>query len=621
MEETQQINKNVSQETRQRDKQLLNFVTLAQRVKRLPYNNLGGYQMNTTIRKPSVEKPWLNLFPEALRNLDIPEMTLREFLERQIPEDSDRIALDYYGRTMSWKEFWAEVDKTACALRALGVKEGTKFASFLSAVPEHLFLLLAAEKIGAMIVCRDDEPDMLSVAIQQCDAPFIFAHDFLSKEDEELFLAETPMQFAVLCSPLTYAAEDGVPEFSQMQLDERYGDELASNPRNLTWEEFLKNGETCTDTSYVERNIDRPLYAAYTSGSTGTSKLVIHSAENIVGVAYQTAIATPSKDEQDSWLLATLPPALVAATVSMMILPLSTGMRLILDPFCDVMDLDLAMMHYQPNYQAFIPMILDVLANSERIPEDYDLSFVRLVGAGCEPMNRRKVEEVESFFHEHNAPHVHITSGYGMSEGGSNMALPIPGLPIYEGFVGLPMPASVISVFDADCNELTYGEIGEICKTGPGNMLGYQTEELTRTALKEHNDGQTWLHTSDYGFMTEQGILCVLGRGLPQAWNNGKGGNLFMMRMENRIIDVPGVADGFFCFVPDPDHEGYFAPYLYIIPEDGMTVDNLEEDIRAVLEEHEQPVEIYGLDSRPYFHFKTNRRGLTADILSRIARH
>ena len=101
MEETQQINKNVSQETRQRDKQLLNFVTLAQRVKRLPYNNLGGYQMNTTIRKPSVEKPWLNLFPEALRNLDIPEMTLREFLERQIPEDSDRIALDYYGRTMS----------------------------------------------------------------------------------------------------------------------------------------------------------------------------------------------------------------------------------------------------------------------------------------------------------------------------------------------------------------------------------------------------------------------------------------------------------------------------------------------------------------------------------------
>lgn len=575
--------------------------------------------MSTTIRKPSVEKPWLKLFPEPMRNIRIPEMTVAEFLKGQIGEDTDRIALDYYGRQMNWKEVWQEVDKTARALRALGVKAGTKFASFLRSAPEHLFLLLAAEQVGAMMICRDDDPDMLAVAIRQCDAPFIFTHDFFSKEEEDLFLEETQMEYAILCSPTTYAAENGVPEFSQVQMDECYVCEQASNPRNLSWEEFLKKGESYDGAVEAKRDLNRPLYAAYTSGSTGTSKLVIHSSANIVGVAYQTAMATPPKSEQDSWLLALLPPALIAATISMTILPLSAGMRLILDPYCDITDMDQALMYYQPNYQAFIPMILDILVNSDRIPEDYDLSFVRLVSAGCEPINRRKVAEVEMFFHEHNAQHVYVSPGYGMSEAGSNMAFPVPGINASEGYVGVPMPANVISIFDEQCNELTYGEIGEICKVGPGNMLGYQTEELTRTAMKKHSDGQIWLHTGDFGFMTEKGLLCVLGRGLPQSWNNGKGGNLFMMRMENRIVEVTGVADGFFCFVPDQEHEGYFNPYLYIIPEAGMTVDGLEEDIRAVLEEHEQPVEIYALDSRPYFHFKTNRRGLTADILSRIA--
>ncbi len=572
---------------------------------------------DTTYRKASEEKPWLRLYPEPLRNLVIPELTVEDFLKSRIPADSDRIAIEYYGRQYSWKQVWAEVDKTARALRAIGVKEGDTFASFLCSVPEHLFLLLAAEKIGAMMVCRDDEPDMLATALQECNASIVFAHDFLSKEDEEYYLAETPMEWAVLVSPTTYAAEDGIPEFSQEQLDQRYGDECACNPRNLSWTEFLKKGEAYTGPVDAPKDISRPVYAAYTSGSTGTSKLVIHSSANIVGIAYQTAIATPPQAAQDSWLMATLPPALIAATISMMIMPLSTGMRLILDPFCDALDMDLAMMYYKPNYQALIPMFLDILVNSERMPEDFDLSFVRLVGGGCEPLNNRKVEEVETFFREHNAGHIHVTGAYGQSEAGSNMTLPVPGAPVGEGCVGIPMPASVISIFDADCNELPYGGIGEICKVGPGNMLGYQTEELTRMAMKRHSDGQVWLHTGDYGYMDENGMLYVLGRGLPEAWNEGRGGHLFVMRMENRIVDVPGVADGFFCIVPDLEHEGYFNPYLYIVPEAGNTVDNLEEDLRAVLEEHEQPLEIFALERRPFFHFKTNRRGLTADILSR----
>ena len=40
------------------------------------------------------------------------------------------------------------------------------------------------------------------------------------------------------------------------------------------------------------------------------------------------------------------------------------------------------------------------------------------------------------------------------------------------------------------------------------------------------------------------------------------GGELYMMRMETKAVRVPGVADGFFCFVPDQEHEGILPSLL-----------------------------------------------------------
>ena len=37
-------------------------------------------KMNLT-GKPSVDKPWLQFYPEQLRNVEVPKMTIEEFLE------------------------------------------------------------------------------------------------------------------------------------------------------------------------------------------------------------------------------------------------------------------------------------------------------------------------------------------------------------------------------------------------------------------------------------------------------------------------------------------------------------------------------------------------------------
>ena len=88
---------------------------------------------------------------------------------------------------------------------------------------------------------------------------------------------------------------------------------------------------------------------------------------------------------------------------------------------------------------------------------------------------------------------------------------------------------------------------GEICVTGPGMMLGYDNEEATKNALMVHDDGMTWLHTGDTGYMNEDGVVFTLGRGLTKRWNEDplKQSRLVDIQMENLISDaqIPGVKE------------------------------------------------------------------------------
>ena len=312
-----------------------------------------------------------------------------------------------------------------------------------------------------------------------------------------------------------------------------------------------------------------------------------------------------------------LPPALIAVTVSMTIFPLSTGLMVSLDPFCPLENIDIEFMDRKPNFWALIPLYCEMLMSSERIPEDYDMSHLRTIGAGAEAMNDRKYAEVEEFFHKHNVQ-AKLSAGYGQSEGCSNLTLPNPMFPLEDGCVGMPMTATVLGVFDKDLNELNYGESGELCMTGPSMMLhysGWRGEELTEQTLVEHPDGNTWLHTGDEAYITEQGIVHILGRGEIKAYGDKP---LHVMRMETKTVRTPGVKDGFFCLVPDQEHEGYYRPYLFVILDGTKTLEEVAELLKDTLEEHEYPVEIREITERPYFHFKTDRKGLTAQILKEL---
>ena len=111
----------------------------------------------TEKRKASEEKPWLQFYPEALRNFVPSEDTLTDFILKHNP-DHDRAVIEFYGKIFTFNEVLAERDKVAKSLVSLGVKENDKLVVILRAVPEFIFVLLAAEKVGAAIVSRTIQP-------------------------------------------------------------------------------------------------------------------------------------------------------------------------------------------------------------------------------------------------------------------------------------------------------------------------------------------------------------------------------------------------------------------------------------------------------------------------------
>lgn len=566
--------------------------------------------------KASIDKPWLNFYPEEFRNLDIPRITMESFLKMKNP-DENRAAFEYYGNKITWKQFWAEVDIAARALKALGFEVGDRIPSFLPSTPAYYILLFAAERVGVTVICRDDEPEELCFAIRKSRTDTAFAMDFVSKEDEELFRTTTPMTRMIKVSPFEYADKSQMKDYVLKEIESRYPAETETAEGDMSWQEFMELGRNFEGEYLAPTDPERAVFGAYTSGSTGISKLVIHSSANVVATAFQMSIFIPPSEVQEVWWTPILPPALIAVTVSMTIFPLSTGLLVELDPFCPLEDIDIEFMDRKPNFWALIPKYCDLLMNSKRIPEDYDMSLLRTIGAGAEAMNDRKYAEVEEFFHKHNIK-AKLSAGYGQSEGCSNFTLPNPMFPLEDGCVGMPMPATVLGVFDKDLNELNYGEAGELCMTGPSMMIhysGWRGEEMTEKTLIEHPDGNTWLHTGDEAYITEQGIIHILGRGAIRAYGDKP---LRVMRMETKAVRTPGVQDGFFCVVPDMEHEGYFRPYLFVILDGTRTLEEVAELLKDTLDEHEYPVEIRVITERPYFHFKTNRKELTAQILEEL---
>ena len=162
--------------------------------------------------KPSIDRPWMQYYPDSVRSMTVPRCTLNQYLKDRCPGE-DVTAIHYYGRDISWKKLFEQVDLVARALKSAGLKEGDQLPVFLRAVPEFVYLLLAAEKIGVSLLCRDNTLDENVEAVNNAHAKMIIVQDFFSAEEAEAYLTRTEVTRIVMIPALQSGRPENVPDY------------------------------------------------------------------------------------------------------------------------------------------------------------------------------------------------------------------------------------------------------------------------------------------------------------------------------------------------------------------------------------------------------------------------
>ena len=560
----------------------------------------------------SLDKPWLKYYPEPMYAERKPYNKIIDYIKDTWQGFENDIMIHYYGLDITAKEFFENVEKTAKSLKTLGLDKGDTIIVNLDSVPEFMYLFFAAECLGINVKNKiGADASEIAEVLDESNAKYLFIHDYISRADVETIYQSTTLKNIILVNCVEHLGEDlsSLRPHIRTHLLSRYHNDNLNNKHNILWNDFLNLGNTYTGNTYIPSTEDTKLFSAYTSGSTGARKEVIHTSKTIIEMLNQMIFPMPPSSTRETWFWPIYPPSLVAAIVAYLCMPLAQGKKIILDPYFDFKDIDLEIMHYEPNSTGLVPVFFESLIESERIPENYDMSYLKVLGFGAEALPQNLITRIENFTKKHNCL-AQLNGGYGNSEGGSEMTIAFTNEILKTGSSGFPLINTTVSVFEPGTeHELGYGEIGEFCKAGPGIMLGYANEEDTDKTIRTHSDGRKWLHTGDLGFITPEGFVFVFGREGIKIFSNKI---VYPLIIENKISDIEGVKNAIIVSGDSKKHPMYQAPYLFVVPMEGIDYSQLASKINDqlpnILLPEEMPEEVRLIDTKPITHFKVDKK-------------
>jgi long-chain acyl-CoA synthetase len=153
----------------------------------------------------------------------------------------------------------------------------------------------------------------------------------------------------------------------------------------------------------------------------------------------------------------------------------------------------------------------------------------------------------------------------------------------YNGFAGLPISSTVVTIRDDDGRILPLGDTGEICIAGPQVMRGYW-KRPDETAKVMTSDGA--FRTGDIGFMTPDGYVKIVDRKKDMILVSGF--NVYPNEVEDVIAMMPGVAE--VCAVAAPDeHSGEVVRVAIVRKDPSLTKEQVIEFCKRELTGYKVP--------------------------------
>lgn len=187
----------------------------------------------------------------------------------------------------------------------------------------------------------------------------------------------------------------------------------------------------------------------------------------------------------------------------------------------------------------------------------------------------------------------HITEGYGLSETSPVACANALDSTEFSGTIGLPMPSTDVAIRDDDGNDLTLGEVGEICVRGPQVMTGYwnRPDETKRAIMP---DG--FFRTGDMGFMDERGYTKIVDRKKDMILVSGF--NVYPNEIEEVAAGHPGIVESAAIGIPN-EHSGEVVKLFVVRSDLNLTEDEVKAYCAERLTNYKRPREVEFRESLP----------------------
>ena len=473
---------------------------------------------------------------------------LLKIYEKSFRENREMSALtDYFkDETFSYYEMAKEIAKLHLLFKKAGIGQGDKIALIGRNNPRWCITYLATITYGAVIVpiLQDFTPADIIHIINHSESRLLFLGDNFWDVIEEDQIRQIEAVFSLTDFHAIY---------------ERDGKALTKFQRDIlkNYRTKYPRGFSVNDIKYADVPNDRVILLNYTSGTTGYSKGVMLTVNNLTGnvVFAMTALNTQTGQlyfQRGGRTLSFLPLAHAYGCAFDFLAPMAVGGHItLLGRIPSPKILIEAMAVVRPTIICCVPMILEKVYRKQVLPmlekgpmpiamkipllntAIYSVIRKKLMDAfggnvsifivGGAPMN----QETESFLRKIHFP---ITIGYGMTECAPLISF-APDNEFKQGSCGRYLKDLLEVKIDSSDPEHV---AGEIIVRGEHVMKGYyKNDKATEKVL----DPDGWLHTGDMGTMDPDGTLYIRGRSKTMILS-GSGQNIYPEEIEDKLNNM-----------------------------------------------------------------------------------
>lgn len=507
---------------------------------------------------PSIDKPWLNLYSKGIGDSPYKGNIYNHILDKN-KYYLTNIALRYFGRKITYGNLFNAVDRVANSLYSYGIRKGDNVALLMLSCPELVYLVLALNKIGAvanMINPLFDEKQIKD-RINDTEANLLIVIDQLYSRIENI-RAELSIKDTVVI-PL----ECSMPTLTRIIAHQKLKKNISYTNSIWEWDKFITKFNN--DATGIEDSNDEELPAimVYSSGTTGASKGIVLINKGINATIGHYENSGFEYERKESYLQI-IPTWFSTGIVFCLLMPLSLGLSVIIEPVFNEENFAKDILKYKPN-MVMGPTSLWLHALKVFDKNKKDLSFITYPITGGEKV----LPETESMLNgvlKRNGCNKHLVTGYGMCELGSTATA--TSMEHWKlGTAGYPILGVTVAAFNPDTNEeCKYNECGEIRVLTTSRMKEYyKRPDATADFFWEDLQGNEWGCTGDIGYVDEDGFVFVQGRA-SDFFVNKCGEHIYCFDVEDEILKIEQVYQCEVIGVPTED--GYDTPVAFVVLKD-----------------------------------------------------